>query len=222
MRFNALLAGCAGVAALAAAAAPAAAQDGDVRFFGHETFTIVSQATGSESGSITEHVRDWGRTRVEIRDTTLSMMGVSQSNRQRVIYDGDQIITVDLDTGATTVAANPMYANLVAAMDGADGVETGFAMLSAMGGSPTGETAAYAEQSCDVWSVPQMMSTVCVTAEGLTLAVDSTVGPMSSQREAVEVRLGDGGPDEAFAYDAGAATTMPSIEDIMSRMGQGG
>ena len=52
--------------AAASTPAPAApAADGKERFYGREVFTITHELSGSEKGSVTEHVRDWGRTRVE-------------------------------------------------------------------------------------------------------------------------------------------------------------
>lgn len=210
----------ASAASAALAGAPASAQDGDVRFYGRESFTVVSALSGSHTGTVTEHVRDWGRLRVEIRDAEMSLMGMTQPDRNRIVYDQDQIITIDSATGATTVSQNPMYDNIVAAMGEEDGVSFGRRMLTGMGGQATGETGEFAGFACDYWTVPQMANaTVCVTDEGLTLSVNVSMGPITTTQTAVEVRLDDGGPDEAFAYDADAATSLPNLNDIMNAMG---
>lgn len=206
----------------AAAVAPAGAQDAP-RFFGHEAFTIVSELSGSQTGTVTTHVRDWGRLRVEIRDAEMAVMGFTQPDRQRVIYDGAQIISIDQTTGAATITDNPIYDSLVQAMDGEDGVSFGRRAMVAMGGQPTGASDNIAGQSCEYWSVARMAGqTVCVTEEGLTLATSTAMGPISVTQTATEVRLGDGGPDDAFDYDPDAVSTMPNLQDIMNSMGQGG
>lgn len=211
----------AGAALAGTGLAGAQAQD-DVRWYDRETFTVTYELTGAETGTVVEHVRDWGRLRVEIKDATMSVMGFTQAANQRVIYDGDQIITIDNTTGAVTQTTNPIYAQLAANMDGASGVEFGEQMMVAMGGSRTGETGEFAGLACDYWNVAQMMSVVCVSAEGIALSTASNVAGISQERVAVEVLLDDGGPDEAFEYDASAASSVPSLDDILNSMQGGG
>jgi cytochrome c5 len=215
----------------AAADASSAASQGDVsadaaatggeRFYGRERFSILSDQTGSETGPVTEHVREWGRRRAEIKDTMLTMMGIERRTHQRVIYDGARIATVDLDTGAVTVTTNPMYDQVVAAMRGRTGVEFGEEIMTQMGGRRTGERATIADHECEYWELPQLGARNCVTAWGGTLHTSVSLGPVSFERRAREVRMGDGGPDAAFEYDASRATQAPSLDDVRRKM-QGG
>ncbi len=115
----------------------AASADGP-RFYGEETFTIEYEQTGNQSGSWVEHVRDWGNRRVEIKNLTMSVTvpGLptqTQTQNDRTIYDGDQIININQDTGATTVTTNPLYDNLVQSMGDSDGVEYGQMLMTQMG-----------------------------------------------------------------------------------------
>ena len=80
-----------------------AAGSGDERFYGREQFTLVGNQSGTESGTFTEHVRDWGRTRAEIKDVTLSTMGITRRTNTRAVYNGPEIATVDLESGNVTV-----------------------------------------------------------------------------------------------------------------------
>lgn len=191
---------------------------GGERFFGRERFTLVGTQSGTESGSFTEYVRDWGRTRAEIKNTTIAVMGITRRTNARVVYSGPEIATIDLDTGAVTLATNPMYSQVVEAMRGRDGIEFGQEIMTQMGGRATGETGSYAGHQCAVWEVAQLGSRSCVTDWGATLHNSTTFGGVTMERTVTEVRMNDGGPDDAFQYDASAATRAPSLEDIRAKM----
>jgi hypothetical protein len=201
-----------------AATQSAAASDGGERFYGRERFTLVGTQTGAESGTYTEHVRDWGRNRAEIKDTTTRVGGFSSRVHARSVFSGADIATVDLETGAVTTTTNPMYTQVVEAMDGRDGVEIGREMLVRMGGRATGEHGNFAGQDCEYWEVQQLGSRSCVTPWGATLHQTTTFAGVTMARTVTEVRLGDGGPDEAFQYDAARATAAPSLADIRAKM----
>lgn len=191
---------------------------GEERFYGRETFTLVGAQSGAESGSFTEHVRDWGRTRAEIKDVTLSMMGITQRTNTRVVYTGPQIATVDLATGNVTTAVNPLYTQVSEAMRGRDGVEFGQEIMTQMGGRATGESGNFAGHACDYWEIAQLNSRSCVTPWGATLHNRTSLAGVTMERTVSEVRIGDGGPDAAFQYDASRATAAPSLEDIRAKM----
>lgn len=195
-----------------------AAGGGGERFYGEETFTIVYDQTGAEAGAFTEHVREWGRKRVEIAKTKLSMAGLSIAKDQRIIYDRDQIITVDNTTGSTTIAGNSLYNEIVGAMDGRTGVEFGEQMMRAFGGEKTGETGSFAGQACEFWTLPQLGARSCVTPWGATLFTEANIGGINITRTAKEVRMGDGGPDAAFAYDASKAQQQEDVGEMLKRL----
>ncbi len=191
------------------AAAPSA--DGGERFYGQEAFTIVHQLTGAETGVFTEHVRDWGRTRAELTDSTFSMGPVNQAKKTRMVSVGARNITIDEVAGTTTAIDNPFYDRVVGAMKGKDPLAFGEQMMTSMGGSKTGETATIAGHGCEYWSL--MGVKTCVTSWGGTLHTATSIGTLVIDRKATEVRIGDGGPDAAFAYDASKvkAVTIPDL-----------
>lgn len=199
----------------------AAAQAGDAggeRFYGRERFTLVLAQTGAESGTITEHVRDWGRRRVEIKDTTTRVGNFSRRSHTRAVIDGPEIATVDLETGAVTTMSNPLYTQVVEAMRGRSGVDFGREMMLSMGGRATGEHGEFAGQACEYWEISRLASRSCVTEWGATLHSVSNLAGVAFERTAVEVRMGDGGPDDAFEIDTSQATRAPSLDDIRAKM----
>ncbi len=198
------------------------AQAGDGCFYGQDRFSIDYTLSGTESGTITEHVDACGVRRVEVKNTQVSVMGMVQRTDQRVIYDGEQIITVDNATGSVTTTTNPFYAQMAAAADReGGGVALGERMMRGMGGTPTGQTGSYAGHSCDRWQVAQLGAEVCVTSWGATLHMRSNIMGMTMERTATAVRLNDAGPADAYSYDASKAQATPNLGDIM-RMMQGG
>ena len=196
--------------------------DGTERFYGKKSFTIVSEQTGVEAGSVIEHVREWGRVRAEIKDTTMSVAGFSQDTKQRAIYEGSKIVTIDEATNAVVEAQNPMYDSVVARMKGKSGVDFGKEMMAQMGGVETDDTGRFANHNCDYWEIASLNSRTCITEWGGTLHSVVNMGGMSFEKTATEVRMNDGGPDSAFAYDASKATQAPNLQDIMKQMQQPG
>lgn len=209
----------AGVATtLASATTALGAAGGGERFYGQEEFTIVMAHSGSQTGTTTTHVRDWGRSRAEVNETTLSVAGMKQKTANRVIHEGARATTVDAGTNAGTAMVNPLYDQVVASMRGKTGVEFGKEIMTRMGGRPTGEKGTFAGQACDYWEVASLGSRSCVTPWGATLHLKSAFGGVAMEQTATEVRLGDGGPDAAFAYDKSKITEAPNLSDIMGKM----
>ncbi len=194
--------------------------DGTERFYGKRAFTIVSTQTGAEEGDVTEHVRDWGRKRAEIKDTSMSIAGFTQETKQRLIYDGDQIITIDETTGNVTTSVNPFYDAIVSRMKNKSGVEYGKEIMAQFGGRETGEKGKFAGHECDYWEVASAGTKSCVTSWGATLHSSTNMGGVTMEKTAVEVRMDDGGPDSAFEYDASKAQEAPDISKIMQQMKQ--
>lgn len=192
--------------------------DGKERFYGKRAFTIVSTQTGAEEGDVTEHVRDWGRLRAEVKDTSISIAGFTQATNQRIIYDGADITTVDETSGAVTTATNPIYNAMVARMKGKSGVEFGKEMMTQMGGRVTDEKAKFAGHDCTYWELPSLGGKACVTDWGGTLHTVVAMAGVSMEKTATQVRMGDGGPDSVYQFDASKAQEAPNLEDIMKQL----
>jgi hypothetical protein len=183
--------------------------DERARWFGIESFTVVRKLEGMQTGTVTEHVRDWGNERVEIRDTEINIAGFRQTQKQRVISQGDSIVSVDLQAGTATRTKNPMYADMAKAGPG-----VGKAFIEQMGGRATGESAEYAGQACQVWKIAQLGQTLCLTEDGLNLHSANQLAQISET--AIEVRLGDPGPDAAYQVPEGIDVQEgPDIAEIM-------
>jgi hypothetical protein len=183
----------------------------DERLFGVERFTIAYDQTGHDQGAVVEHVRDWGRARAEIKDTTLSIGGISHRSRIRVVHARAEIASVNVVSGDVTLATDPDYDDLVAAEGAREAVAVGAAIMTRMGGRQTADTATFAGHECAYWELPQLGSRACVTPWGATLHNTAALGGLRVERVATAVRIGDGGPDDAFTYDDARAMRAPEI-----------
>ncbi|MEM9123679.1 MAG: hypothetical protein AAGB03_10220, partial [Pseudomonadota bacterium] len=141
------------------------------KFYSVEAFSVTYEHSGAETGQTVQHSRAWGRERVEVKDTSMSMFGVNQTTDQRVIYLDDQIISIDGATGRTTKTTNPLYADIVASMEGKSGMEAGAAWMTGLGGEKTGESKSLLGETCSVWSIPKMFATQCITDAGIPLEI---------------------------------------------------
>ncbi len=186
--------GNAAPAANAAAATPAA--DSSRKFFGHERFTIVMEQTGRETGTVTLHYRDWGRRSAEIIKLTEQATGRVTDTRS--FTDGAVSVSIDNLTGKVEVSENPYYT--IAAAEAATSATDAFGpdTMTRMGAEATGESATIAGEPCTYWIV--MGAKKCVAAWGPTLQSTMEVGDSVADRKAIEVRIGDGGPDATFVY----------------------
>lgn len=191
-------------------ASAASAAEGKERFYGKEKFSIVYTQTGAEAGDITEHVRDWGRTRAEITKTLTQMAGIKIDKDQRVVYERSQVTTIDNKTGSISTTRNALYDDVVAEMKGESGVDFGERIMRSMGGQKTGETGKFAGHPCIYYTLAGIRT--CVTDWGGTLHTVAAFGPIGYERTAIEVKVGDGGPDNAFAYDTSKAVATPTLD----------
>lgn len=199
-------------AATPAAAAPTAAGGPKDRFYDRQAFTVAYTLSGAQTGTRTEHVRDWGARRVMLEDSVMTAMGQREAVRSRLLFEGADTYTVDLATGTRTVMTNPMHAEMVQAMREAGGAQAfGRQFLERGGGTETDETGSFAGQTCRYWSL--MGGRTCVTDWGAVLHQLTEVGGIRVEQTATAVRIGDGGPDSAFAFDKAAhqRIDMPDV-----------
>lgn len=187
------------------------------KFFGREAFTIVMQQTGREEGTLTLHYRDWGRRSAEIAKLTNTETGEVIDTRS--FTDGAVNVTIDNLTGKVQVFENPYYHPT--ADDEPSTPDDGFgaAAMERLGGEKTGESASIAGQTCDYWNA--LGAKMCVAPWGATLHSTMGIGDTVADRKAVEVRLGDGGPDSAFVYvppaDGAASAPAPATAPATSQ-----
>lgn len=208
-----VLAGCERAPDEAAPAAPAPAAvaepaeaDTGRKFFGQKQFTIVMLLSGRENGTVTMHYRDWGRRSAEV--SKLSNADTGEKTDKRTFTEGAVSVTVDNLTGKVDVYENPYYRETTD--DGvtppADAIGT--ASMTEMGAERLGESAVIAGEACEYWNV--MGAKKCVSPWGPTLHSTMDLGGRLAEMKAVEVRLGDAGPDEVFVYEPPADAAAPA------------
>lgn len=194
--------------ALAAAVATPVA-DHNRKFFGREAFTIVMEQTGRETGTVTMHYRDWGRRSAEITKVTNAATGRVTDTRS--FTDGAVTVVIDNLTGDVEVSENPFFNEAAEEASATEDDDFGPAAMARMSAEATGESATIAGEPCDYWIV--MGAKKCVSAWGPTLQSTMEIGDTVADRKAVEVRIGDGGPDSAFVYVPPAgATAQPASQ----------
>ena len=150
------------------------------------------------------------------------MGSMAQHQNTRVLTIKDKIYTTDLDTGRTTVAANPMYASVVKTVKEKGVKDLNKSLLSAWGFKPTDTVRKIAGETCRDYISEQMMGVKnCFTDDGIALR---TEGPGMIQ-EAIEVKRNDPGDVAAYKIPKGpvqpAGQTQPGmqqLEEIMNKM----
>jgi hypothetical protein len=180
----------------AAAAAEAEADTGR-KFFGQKQFTVVMLLSGRENGTVTMHYRDWGRRSAEV--SKLSNADTGEKTDKRSFTEGAISVTVDNLTGKVDVFENPYYRETPGEGPAPALDAIGPASMTEMGAERLGESAVIAGEPCEYWNV--MGAKKCVSPWGPTLHSTMDLGGRLAEMKAVEVRLGDGGPDEVFVYE---------------------
>lgn len=170
-----------------------------------------------QSGTTTRCHRNYAYEQYEIQNLTMGIAGFTQSTNQHVITIGDTIYSIDLSTNVGTQTENPMYQQLVDAMDGADPQEMSDAFITGMGFTPNGATKTIAGYECSVYT-SQMMGTACLTTDGLMLEQSF----MGNTQLATSVEIGTGGADENYTlYENVTINDGPDINAIMQMMNSG-
>jgi hypothetical protein len=189
----------------------------EIHFYPIESFSLDLTLEGATSGTKSRHVMDFGQTYVEIEQTTLSMMGITQSTNKRTIVQGAEVTTIDESARTITKLTNPMYENIANNVRGRDGVEIGRAFMTAMGHMPTGENRTYAGESCEMWTNAQFGQTLCATPDGIVLFITTSFMGTTMTETATSLRRGDPGPAEAYAVPDYPVQTMPNLQELLNR-----
>ncbi len=178
---------------------PASTGAPDRFFYGVEAFTIVSTQTGTESGTVTEYARSWGLERSEVFETSVQRGMRSIEKRERKVYRSGRVTTINARNGRSRSANAPFHGQVLEASQGRRPEDAGALIMAAVGGTATGETGRFAGHDCTYYENRAIGSTICVTDWGGTLHLRVRFLGADYERTATEVRLGDGGPDSAFA-----------------------
>lgn len=197
-----------------AAIAPCAqADDGTPVLHPIEKVCIEYELSGQmQTGTIVRCHRDYGYEQYEIQNIQVGFMGMTQSQNQHVITVGETIYSINLQTNTGTKTKNPLYANVVSALENTSPEEMGAQFISAMGYSATSETKTIANTQCTVYSAPSM-GTACLTEDGLMLEQLM----MGNNQVATSVSIGDAGDDANYAlYQNVPITEGPDLSEILN------
>ena len=201
-----------------AVAAPAAAADATPRLHPTKAACVEYQLSGQmQNGTTIRCHRDYAYEQYEIQNTTVGFGGMTQTQNQHTITIGEWIYAIDLTTNTGTKTQNPLYANLVSALDNTSPEDMADAFMSAMGMTATSETKTVAGETCTVYS-SQMMGTVCMTGGGLMLEQSF----MGNSQVATSVSIGNGGDDANYKlHENVPITDGPNIGAIMDMLNSG-
>ena len=192
----------------------------DIKLANVEKYTIVYEVSGEVmQGTRTLHVRDWGKLTADFQDVKQVVAGFKQpvpSTRTINDFREERIITISEATGTTTISPMPLFLKdqkkVGSLASDSNRIE---AVHKAMGGTATGKNGAFAGHDCAYWDYPQLFVSGCMTEWGGAVHTINNFDENKLEMTAVEVRLGDGGPDEAFAYDLSNATDMGEMRKQM-------
>ena len=185
------------VASTVAEESGAAAEAPGPRLFGHKNFTVVYSVAENPSVSRTEHIRDWGYRKSEI------LLGAS---RIHMVSENGRIWVSTSDFPGVFVKNDEVTTGLIAHMDDQPELSIGHRRMLLLGLSPTGRTGEFAGHACRYYRSPDDFSSgkieACTTDWGAMLYSRAELAQYEAMTiVASAVRIGDGGPDEAFAID---------------------
>jgi len=102
----------------------------------------------------------------EIQDVSIGFGSFSQSQNRLNITIGNTIYAIDLSTNTGTKTTNPLYDQLVAALQDTDPDDMADPFIAAMDFTATGATKAIAEATCNVYR-STMTGAMCLMDNGL-------------------------------------------------------
>lgn len=193
----------------------ALANDATPKLHPTEAACVSYAMTGQmQNGTTTRCHRDFGYEQYEIQDFTVGFGGFTQSQNQHTITIGEWIYAIDLTANTGTKTKNPLYKDIVSALENTSPEEMSATFISAMGMTITGETKTIAGQSCNVYT-SQMMGSVCLT-DGALMLEQSFMG---NTQTATAVSIGDGGDEANYVlYKTVPITEGPDIGAVMDML----
>lgn len=205
---------------IAAPAASVIADDNTPMLHPVEAVCVDYVSSGQmQQGTTTRCHRDYAYEQYEIQNLTIGFGAFTQSQNQHNITIGNTIYAIDLSTNTGTKTINPMYDQIVSAMQGSDPADVGNAFIATMGFTATGATKTIADTTCIVYN-SAMMGTACLTDDGLMLEQSL----MGNTTIATNVTIGDGGSDANYTLyqntpiiEGPDLSNMPNLQDLLNQ-----
>lgn len=163
----------------------AALQAGDeLRLYKVKSGIVEYQVNGAQSGSETLYFDNWGMNAATFTNTTISMMGFTQTTNSLKLLDGEWTYNIDLDKKTGTKIETPLLKEMAqnAAAKNEDMTDVGEQMMVQMGGKKTG-TETVLGKTADVWRMESMGTTIWVY-KGVTLKIATGMAGMEITKTA--------------------------------------
>lgn len=198
------------LAAATLTVAPAMADDDDSATAGVPdgfrpvaVYTAVYELDGNVSGTITEISRYHGGQVAQINDSQMKYLWRKQTTKNRIIISGGEVTIIDELEGTIARTIDPNYANGMKAA-GADGVTDPFrAYMEGLGYVDTRQADTVLGEDCVIWENDSPNVELCMSDDGIMLRVEASRFGFDYIQTAIEIRRGDGGPDEMFEVPTG-------------------
>ncbi len=201
----------------------ASANDDAPKRYQVEEGMIEYTVSGVQSGSETLYWRDWGRQEAKYTDTSLSMMGMTQTTKTWSIITPETIITIDQKTNTATSMANPA-ADMFEGMTEDELENMGEQMMQQMGGTQEGADT-IAGQTCDIWKIPMGNAETCLW-NGLPLSNKAGMAGMNMSTVATAIDTSTSPGGEHFTVPDGVSVTdigsIPGLDGFMGLPGMPG
>ncbi len=186
--------------------------------------TISYQVTGTQTGSATTYVKDFGQTSAVYRNTTITVMGFTSKENTLVITTPDWIYDIDLNSKTGSKQVNPQkhfaaeFRSLSTAEQKqftANAEKLGMSTVDGMGGEIEKNTVKLLGYNCD--KITMMGVTVySISNSGLMLKSETDMMGMKFTEVATKIKEG-ATPASRFAVPAGIQVSHNSAADEMAR-----
>ena len=186
--------------------------------------TISYQITGTQTGSATTYIKDYGQTSAVYRDTTFTVMGFTNQEKSIVITTPDWVYDIDLSSKIGSKQVNPQkyfaaeFRNLSAAEQKqftANAEKLGMSTVAGMDGEIEKNAAKILGYNCD--KVTMMGVTVySISNAGLMLKMETDMMGMIFAEVATKIDKGNV-PASKFAVPAGIQVSHNAAADEMAQ-----
>ena len=186
--------------------------------------TIQYSITGSETGSETLYIRDYGKEKASHRQSTSKMMFMTTQTDQIEITNPDWVYTIDLKEKTGTKVTNPVkfmieeYNRLSARekdMVNKNVQEMGTSLMQGMQGSVQQNAEKILGYNCDLASVA---GTTAYSIHGTDITLKSDASMMGMNFSTVATRITEGSvPGDVFAPPPGIRITHDQEADDAAR-----
>jgi len=190
--------------------------------------TVQYELTGSEKGSETLYVKDYGKRQARLRTSTMTMMGTSQKMDTVQITDPDWIYSFDLVKKKGTKTTNPtkIYQEEYNKLSAGEKMnfeknakEMGTGMMGQFGGKVQQKGAKILGYDCDVTTVGGMSTVYILHGSNIPLRSETSVMGMNNVLSATKFDTSTSVPDQVFAPPAGIKPVLDQqAESMMTRM----